>query len=158
MIVLQKICKCCGRILLTDEDIVSFTKRYERGENRVILNKQVTEKARRMKLCIRCGAFNGAIKKVPPFKMYHERYPVETKGSKCPDTHQFVDSFRFASEDSDQILKLVEDGRAQDDLTPLRVYCLFQLIQDSDCFALDVAPSAGRPETLLIKVLLEFQF
>jgi hypothetical protein len=70
----------CSRILLSEEDIQTFLKRFQslglETLRRKDLNKQVSEKTKRCTRCPHCHAFNGLVKKTGPIKFFHERYKV----------------------------------------------------------------------------------
>jgi DNA-directed RNA polymerase III subunit RPC1 len=138
---LQKICKSCSRLLMTEEDIQTFRKRFLHKEaSRVVLNKSVLEKVKRSSVCPHCGDYNGSIRKVGPFKMLHEKYvPLN------PQTTDYAAAFATAYAEVKSLNVLIEQCKAQDDLTPMRVHKLFQNIRSSDCPVLDLDTEGGHP-------------
>eukprot|EP00040_Diaphanoeca_grandis_P034786 m.217186 g.217186 ORF g.217186 m.217186 type:complete len:1466 (-) comp33232_c0_seq1:105-4502(-) len=152
--ILHKICKTCSRVLMSTEEIASYTKKFRiphmEALRRRELNLLVNARCRKETICKHCGSFNGPVKKVPQMalKLIHEKY----KGHKLSSTAYFSTQFESVAKRITDIPRLLQQGKMQDDLTPLVVRELFRHIPDSDCAVLDLA-EGGRPEDLILSTI-----
>lgn len=76
---LQCLCKCCGRVLLTEEERLQFMRRFRNPKlerlQRMATFKRVLDTCKKSKVCFYCGETNGVVKKVPgALKVQHDRY------------------------------------------------------------------------------------
>eukprot|EP01135_Chromosphaera_perkinsii_P006114 Nk52_evm1s403 gene=Nk52_evmTU1s403 len=149
VVILQNICKSCGRILLDEEERMGFLKRIRNPNleslQKKALLKKINEKCRRTVKCFHCGDANGSVKKVGALKITHEKYKV--KG--CDDV---IAEHREALENAVAYNKDIKAflSRAQEDLNPLKVLRLFERISAEDCELLDFKKEFGGPERLIL--------
>jgi DNA-directed RNA polymerase III subunit RPC1 len=152
--VLQNICKSCSRVLLTEPDRRSYLKRLRNpnidGVTRNLILKSLNATCKKINVCPWCGDNNGAIKKMSPLRLVHERYK-ESRKSQRPDIEQFRNTFDLAVEMNSELKFHVP--KAQDDLDPVRVKNLFEAISDEDCEVLGLNPLHGRPEHFIWEAL-----
>ncbi|KAG4093895.1 RNA polymerase III largest subunit Rpc1 [Neocallimastix lanati (nom. inval.)] len=149
LVVLQNICKTCGKVLLEEKERRKYLTRLNNPglddiKKRAIL-KALNTACKKVSRCPYCRSVNGVVKKVGALKIIHERY----KPKKANDTENnaFRETFNNAVE-LDPSLKF-QIGKAQEDLNPLIVYNLFCKITSEDCEILGLDPVKGRPENFL---------
>lgn len=149
--ILQRICKTCSRVLLSDDDIHVYTRKMRikdaDGQQRKAINKLINDKVKKVSECPRCYASNGPVKKVGPLKLVHEKFKPAHM-----ESDRFYQDFEMADSQFKDLKKMAE--KAHDDLTPLKALELLRRIPDSDCEVLDLDPIHGRPEKLLLTHLL----
>ncbi|KAL4189457.1 hypothetical protein AMTRI_Chr08g165460 [Amborella trichopoda] len=141
IIVLQCICKSCARILLFEEERKQFLKkiRNPRAElhQKNDFVKKVIDKCKRVRICPRCGDYNGVVKKAgPTFRISHDRskanYDKLTKECKTA-----ISQTKYSNSDFNMV----------ENLTPQRALALFERMVDEDC---DLLYLYDRPEKLII--------
>ncbi|CAG8976312.1 hypothetical protein HYALB_00005718 [Hymenoscyphus albidus] len=154
--ILQQICKDCSKVLLTEPQRRSFLKELRRpgidNLKRTQICKRINEQCRKSKTCQYCGTVNGQIRKVAALKLAHDKYTTFNKSTAKnkvtpPGYNEFNDSFNEAKKHNPELEKHTK--KAIEDLSPLRVLKLFQLISPSDCELLNMNPAEGRPEMFL---------
>lgn len=136
---------------------------------RAALVKTIHEQCRKISQCPWCGAANGAVKKVGLFKIVHERYPSKPSKaavSKIPITisssavtvasnkalaiesqERFKRTFASAIDANAEIK--VHLGKAQEDITALRAYQLFDRLSGEDCELLGLSFDEAHPRNFL---------
>lgn len=156
--ILQCVCKTCANVMLPVNMKLKFLKKLRSPKVDALGKlgefKRVVERCKKVTKCPRpdCGARNGTVKKVAgstTLKLMHDGY----KGKGCEDVmNEMREDMEVAiahNKDLDQHL-----NKAQEDLSPLKVFDLFRRITDEDCELLWMNASVGRPENLLIQNLL----
>ena len=151
--------------MLTAEEHRLFTQRYQGpldALKRTELQKAVLDRTKRCVACPHCGAPNGPVKRITPFRLIHELYKQKkptaaarkagtvTRGGMGPGVRAQFEEAGKAIKELDAIL---DADRVQEDLTPRVVHGLFSQIRDSDCSVLDLA-LGSRPEWLILTKLL----
>jgi DNA-directed RNA polymerase III subunit RPC1 len=117
------------------------------------------EACKKQHSCPRCGARNGAVKKVPglpTLKIVHEVYSA--KGGEN-EKEEFIGKVEKVMESNPEFKKVVDDptkfkSLMCEDLLPTRVLELFLQVPDADCEVMWLDPLIGRPENLLLRNLL----
>lgn len=150
------ICKTCGRVLLPEAERRSFLRQMRSPSADALrkagIFKRVVEKCKKASYCFECKAVNGKIKKIAgaaTLKLVHERYSGRNGGVE----HQaLARAMKTALAHNREIANHLD--KAQEDMSPLRVYQLFQKITDEDAVVLWLDPKHGRPEDLLLHNLL----
>ncbi|EGD81078.1 RNA polymerase III large subunit [Salpingoeca rosetta] len=149
--VLQRICKTCSRVLMTDDLLFTYTDRllapHLESNQRQAIIKEAGDLCKKTLRCPHCGAQNATVKKVPPMKIVHELYVKKHEAERT----RLHDELAAAAEEVDGLRSLLRQDRAQDVLNPLRVLELFRNIPDSDCLILDLG---ARPESLLLTSII----
>ncbi len=153
---LSCICKTCGRVLLPEAERRSFLRQmrspYADALRKAAIFKKVVDKCKKANFCFECKAVNGKIKKIAGaamLKLIHERYG----GRHGQLEHSvLVDTMETAVMHNREIANHLD--KAQEDMSPLRVYELFKKITDEDAVVLWLNPKHGRPENLLLHNLL----
>jgi DNA-directed RNA polymerase III subunit RPC1 len=175
--IVEKICKCCSRVLLKDEaQRAEFISRLNSpllgGRQRLLA--EVAVEARKKKYCSACGAYNGLVKKVGVLKLTHEKYvdrsnltaaslaaaaaastatPSVTEARRrAPVAVDVRAEFKNALDTSPELASLL--SKVGEDLTPLRVHALLSALSDDDCALLGLDASTSRPEALVMTRLL----
>ncbi|KAJ7929053.1 hypothetical protein B0H13DRAFT_1965408 [Mycena leptocephala] len=147
--ILQCICKTCARVLLEEPDRRVFIKRFRRPnlENmqRQLITKAVNTTARKVVHCPYCSATNGAVKKVGPLKIIHDKFRAKKTAS---ELEAFRKTFESAIEFQKELAMYVNKP-VYEDLHPLKVLDLFRRISDEDCELLGLRPAFGRPEEFI---------
>lgn len=148
MQILQCVCKCCGRVLLSDNERRVAARKFRNSSmervRRENLFKRVLDRCKRVRICPHCGETNGPVKKAPSsLKLIHDQFN-KSEAAAEEYRREFV---KAAS--SNEALK-ANLKSVMDDLNPLRVQGLFRAIPDEDCELLDLA---GRPEDLLLTAI-----
>ncbi|KAH8589445.1 hypothetical protein B0O99DRAFT_692508 [Bisporella sp. PMI_857] len=154
--ILQNICKCCGKVLLTEAQRRQFLRnlRAEGIDNlqRTQICKKINEQCRKAKQCPHCDSINGQIRKVSVLKLVHDKFVTYNKSNakskvKPKEYEDFEATFENAKMTNTDLDKHMK--RAMEDLHPLRVLNLFKLITPADCELLGINPAEGRPEMFL---------
>ncbi|CAM6102061.1 unnamed protein product [Calypogeia fissa] len=142
---LQCICKSCARILLPEEERKLFLRRMRNPRAEVLQKKAIYKKAvercKRVRLCTRCGEYNGTVKKLAlPTRILHDKY------SKAIDLREeMLDQLTEAMKFNKELKAHV--NRIFDSLNPVRVLSLFERMLTEDC---EVLYLSDRPEKLII--------
>jgi len=153
---LSCICKTCGRVLLPEAERRSFLRQMRAPHadalRKAAIFKKVMDKCKKAAFCFECKAVNGKIKKIAGagmLKLIHERY-----GGRHGQLEQraLTDAMGTALAHNREITSHLD--KAQEDMSPLRVYQLFKKITDEDAVVLWLNPKHGRPEDLLLHNLL----
>ncbi|AIF68965.1 DNA-directed RNA polymerase subunit A' [Palaeococcus pacificus DY20341] len=124
--VLQSTCRECGRIMLTDEEIEEYTRKFEfaegrRGEiNKLI--KEIHKKVKERKTCPHCGA--------PQFPLKFEKPTIYW-----------------------EIRKDEEGNEYKHRMMPSEVRDRLEKIPDKDLLLLGFHPENSRPEWMVLTVL-----
>jgi DNA-directed RNA polymerase III subunit RPC1 len=146
--VLQCICKNCGRLLLPQSERNFYLTRLRRPNldhlKKAALVRKAMEECKRVRTCPYCESFNAPVKKGAGIPLIFKHQLGSAKES-C-DT--FYESFADAGANSKKNLGAVVK-KAQDDINPQRALTLFQLMTQEDREILDVV----KPERLLITSL-----
>lgn len=172
--IIERICKCCSRVLLKDElqRAEFLTRLRERGAkigSRQRLVADVSSEARKKKKCSNCGTWNGAVKKIGTLKLIHECYhDPQAPGSKAggavsaaaaaarlrkpPASVSVRAEYATALSMMPELTQFV--GKAGEDLSPMRVQALFAAMSNDDCELLGLDPATSRPESLVLARLL----
>jgi DNA-directed RNA polymerase III subunit RPC1 len=148
--VLQTICKTCSRVLLSNEARNYFISKYSDGSmdkrsKSISAKDEILDVAKKCKRCPHCGSSNGQVKKLPGlFKIVHELKNKDAQVSKDNWLSTFKNAILYNSQLEEYIPKALMD------LSPYTVLKLFNNILDEDCVLLNVNPSIGRPEDMII--------
>eukprot|EP01147_Barroeca_monosierra_P009908 gene9908-2093_t len=149
--ILQRICKACSRVLLTEDQLYTYTEKlldpYLETNQRQALIKEITDACKKKSKCYFCGALNATVKKSPPMKITHELYTKKH----IKERDHLHDQLNAAAKEVDGLRNLLRHDKAQDVLNPLRVLELFCNIPDSDCLVLDLG---ARPESLILTSII----
>jgi DNA-directed RNA polymerase III subunit RPC1 len=151
--VLQMICKSCGHILLVPEEYKTFQKRWRRDQDSLqkqALLKRTVERCKKNRKCPACQDINGAVKKLGPLKIVHEKYKLVGKNDDA--AREFHSEFDDAVKLNPDIKSHVQ--KAQEDLNPIRVLNLFKKIPSMHVELMDMNPVYGRPERMILTTLL----
>ncbi|TDZ24948.1 DNA-directed RNA polymerase III subunit rpc1 [Colletotrichum orbiculare MAFF 240422] len=160
MMILQDICKDCGKVLLTETERRAFLKELRRplldNLRRSQICKRINEQCRKVKNCMYCGSVQGQIRKVGVLKLAHDKfvhYNKSTSAKKVPPESKirFDESFAEARKNNGELDKHLR--KAMEDMNPLRVLNLFKLISPTDCELLGLNPAEGRPEMFVWQFL-----
>ncbi|KAI8902601.1 hypothetical protein BC833DRAFT_572629 [Globomyces pollinis-pini] len=147
--VLQNICKACARVMVDEQYKRSTVKKLrDKGLdsiNRKLILKNLNVLCKKTSICPHCSAINGAIKKVGPLKLIHDKFKKKTKMTE--EEAKFRDSFRLAAEIDPYIKSYL--SKAVDDLNPLVVLGLFERISNEDCELMGLDHQKARPEEFL---------
>ncbi|OMJ07858.1 DNA-directed RNA polymerase III subunit rpc1, partial [Smittium culicis] len=146
--ILQCICKSCCRVMLNETERISFIKRLrtvgiDNLRTQQII-KSVTATCKKVTYCMHCKGTNGVVKKAGPLKIVHEKFRQKRTAI---EQSEFISKLETAVKDSPELKSVVR--KAQEELTPLRVFQLFQRIPDEDCELMGLDKNNGRPEQLL---------
>ena len=168
--VLQCICKTCSRVLVPPAERTRTMRQMAHPlvahdyVRRAAAVKRVVERCKKVRECPHCAAVNGLVKKVGSMRVVHEKYKERDKGERAEVTRrEFHASFETAMAAPRGAFESAQTsgadlrpllGKAQDDLTPLRVKALLQAIPECDLPLLDMSACYGRPENLIIQNLL----
>ncbi|EFC49521.1 predicted protein [Naegleria gruberi] len=157
--VLQRICKDCSRVLLSDSEIQSFRNKFKRpmdNQQKKALYKKVGELCKKCSQCPHCGSLNGKVTKLNAIKIVHEKYKVAStrKGKDDIDqqSREFQSEFGLAVQLNPEIEPFL--GEAQDDINPIRCLRLFKNISDTDVEVLNMNPKVVRPENFILTHIL----
>ena len=158
--VLRSICKSCARLLLTDEELNKYRKKFICPDNpldptqHTALVKTVQLLAAKCRTCPRCGAINGAVRRVKPMRLLHEKY-APGLARRAVGTDSSVDAL---FESISQAVRLNPDvagarNYAVDVLDPLKVKQLFARILPEEVLFLGMALGT-QPSSLIISTLV----
>ncbi|XP_067928267.1 DNA-directed RNA polymerase III subunit RPC1-like [Watersipora subatra] len=153
--ILQKICKTCSRILLTDDVKEHYLEVLKRPGmsylHKKSLNKKINDKTKKMSICIRCGAKNGVVKKCGLLKIVHDKHKRVGRNVH-PCITDFLNSFEEVKKFNTEIENLLP--KTQEMLNPLTVLRLFTAIPEEDLPLLLMNISVSHPQDLLLTRLL----
>ncbi|KAG2393444.1 hypothetical protein C9374_006975 [Naegleria lovaniensis] len=158
--ILQRICKDCSRVLLTDSEIQTFRNKFKKpnldNQQKKAIYKKVGELCKKCSTCPHCGALNGKVTKLNAIKIVHEKYKVPStrKGKEEVDqqAREFHSEFERATQLNPEISTYI--GEAQDDINPIRCLKLFKNIPDTDVEAFNMNPRVVRPENFILTHIL----
>jgi DNA-directed RNA polymerase III subunit RPC1 len=147
---LQCVCKECSCLLMKEEEQDEMLTRLRSREKKIggvdhayrrVMFKKLLEKCKRTKVCYKCEAVNGPVKRAGQnLKIIHEKYT-----NNKAEQEKREKAFEEAMKHNDQLRQHL--SRAQDDLNPIRVLQIFKRIADKDLRLLDLAQ---RPENMVI--------
>ncbi|CAI5487643.1 unnamed protein product, partial [Closterium sp. Naga37s-1] len=145
LLIMQCICKNCGRILLSDEERRQWLKKFRHPRVEVLqkkaMVKRVSERCKRTRMCHYCGDHNGSVKKLTgTLKLSHDKY-----GKDMDAKDDVVRRMEAAVEANKEIAQ--HSSKVADDLNPVRVLWLMERMLDEDCELLDLY---YRPERLIV--------
>ncbi|KAF6020049.1 POLR3A [Bugula neritina] len=153
--ILQKICKSCSCVLLTEDVKSTFLDSVRRPGlsylHKKSLNKKINEKTKKMSLCVYCGAKNGVVKKCGLLKIIHDKHK-QTGRSVNPCITEFLNSFEEVKTSNKEIASLLP--KTQEMLNPLKVLTLFKAIPEHDIPLLLMNTSVSHPEDLILTRIL----
>ena len=134
--------------MLTEEERRAFLRRLRTpGLDGLQLRaavKSVNTKCTKVTYCPHCEAVNGVVKKGAALKIVHDKFRQKrTVG----EQEAFKQSLNNALKGIPELKHHM--NRTQEEMTPLRVYQLFQQITADDCEVMGLDPQEGRPERLL---------
>ncbi|GMM34106.1 DNA-directed RNA polymerase III core subunit [Saccharomycopsis crataegensis] len=159
--ILKSICKSCSKILLTEDDKISFLKELRKPHTdnlrRMTILKKIIKQCEKQRRCLHCGALNGSVKKAgtgssnSALKILHVTF--RWIGKKVPpekeEWDEQFDSYLEHNLESAPFIK-----RAVDDMNPLKVLNLFKLIVPNELELLGINPErGGRPENYIWRYL-----
>ncbi|PVU95919.1 hypothetical protein BB561_001508 [Smittium simulii] len=148
MTILQNICKTCCRVMMEETDRRSFLKRLRApdldGFRRQNIIKSINSKCKKVTYCMYCKGTNGVVKKAGPLKIVHEKFRQKRTAN---EYDIFKKQLEVASNHVTDLKPHI--NKAQEELTPLRVFQLFQRISDEDCELMGLDRNGGRPEQFL---------
>lgn len=148
--VLQMICKSCSAILLPEDARRGFLDSLKRPNLGYLqlkgLRKKIYDRCRKVSICVKCGEYNGMVKKCGMLKIVHDRYK-QRRGAE-PMLKQFVEAFDYAKKYNKDVDTLIP--KVQEVLNPIMVQTLFQQISDEDIPLLLMNPDVSRPEDLIL--------
>lgn len=159
-IILQNICKDCGKVLLTEPERKQFLKALRRpgidNMRRTQILKQINDQCKKVKICPYCESVNGTIRKQGVLKLVHDKFvsynkSTAQKKSAPPEKIVFDATFADAKKFNPELEKHMK--KAMEDMNPLRVLNLFKKISPTDCELLGLDPAEGRPEMFLWQYL-----
>ncbi|PVV02627.1 hypothetical protein BB560_002917 [Smittium megazygosporum] len=146
--ILQNICKTCCRVMVEESDKRSVMKALRSpgldGIRRQVIIKSINSKCKKVTYCIHCGATNGVVKKAGPLKIVHEKFRQKRT---AVEYESFKKKLEKASISVPELKPHI--NKAQEELTPLTVFQMFQKIPDDDCELMGLDRNGGRPEQLL---------
>lgn len=159
--ILKTICKCCSRILLSEEDKKAFLKELHKPSvdnlRRMTILKKIIKQAEKQRRCLHCGALNGSVKKAgtgssnSALKIIHVTFRWIGKRNP-PEKVEWDDQFDHYLENNPDASNFIK--RAVDDLNPLKVLNLFKLIIPEELELLGIhAEKGGRPENYIWRYL-----
>jgi len=147
---LRMICKSCSRVLLSPDERKKYTKVLSRERDyptRLKQHKTIIEICRKKSQCPWCGDWNGEVKKIAAMRFCHMKWD-KTKKS-ITEKQQFVQHFKDAQQTNKEVENEMLD-KAGEDLTPLVCRTLFSKIPPEDLVFLDMVPTSGRPEDMIL--------
>lgn len=154
--ILQMICKKCGNVMLHDEDKEKFAKRLLNPHLSYLAKKsihgKVLEKAKKCRKCYACGAINGPVKKGSGWmKIVHDPY----RGKKADDPliTDALEEMLFSNKHK-EFAQYIGPSSLIEDMNPLVVQNLFQLIPKSDIPLLGMTLPDSDPMNLIVTKLL----
>eukprot|EP00897_Mesotaenium_endlicherianum_P003119 jgi/Mesen1/2835/ME000174S02093 len=145
VVILQCICKMCGRVLLPEDERRAFLRkmrspRIEVLQKRALL-KKIVDRCKKSRMCHHCGDVNGQVKKAgSTLKIIHDKYAKdwELREEKLGQLEEAVAANKELR---------AHVARVQDDINPIRVLELFEKMTGDDCEILDLH---DRPELLIV--------
>lgn len=156
--ILQNICKTCSRVLLNGKERAPFLASLRRPTlsalARKSLAKKMNEKCRKVLFCPFCGSVNGPVKKSGLLKIIHEKYraPTTSKQKVAEEVKDFQRAIQEVAKENRELGPFV--GKAQDNMSPLRVCQLFCRIPNEDLPFLTMSVECGHPKDLILTRLL----
>ncbi|KAG8185895.1 hypothetical protein JTE90_028895 [Oedothorax gibbosus] len=150
IMILQSICKSCGRVLLNETERKKFCDTlmhpipYIQKKN---LRKQILNLCMKKTICPFCNETNGQVKKAGCLKIVHDKFKREKKGD--PERLEFLSDCQEAIRNNRE-LEPCKNKMTQFILDPLVVQDLLKRIVDEDVPLLLMDASVGRPEHLLL--------
>lgn len=118
---------------------------------RQVLFKKIQGVCKKHLTCLYCGYVNAPVKKVGVIKIVHERYKGVT-AKKEEMARVFHEQFEEALKFNKEIKPLL--SKVQEDLNPVEVLRIFERITSEDVELLDMDPTIGRPERLILTHIL----
>ncbi|XP_071808638.1 DNA-directed RNA polymerase III subunit RPC1-like isoform X1 [Asterias amurensis] len=153
--ILQCICKGCGSCLLSQAERQTFLDALRRPTltylQRKGLRKKINEKCRKQQICLKCGMFNGQVKKCGTLKIVHEKFKSTRRGRESALVQLQAD-LGTAKKHNKDIEPLL--SKAQECLNPLTVFNLFKRIPQEDIPMLVMESDSSRPQDLILTRLL----
>ncbi|EPY20321.1 DNA-directed RNA polymerase III subunit RPC1 [Strigomonas culicis] len=151
----RTICKRCAHVLLTDAEMAYYTWRLSsKMEQRqhMDLIKHIQEEAVKTRVCVRCGALNGMVRRVRPMHIVHEKYRVELRRGEAAeeDATATLQTLMEATAYDADLQRRVE--HVHEFLDPARVRELFAAIPAQQHVLLGLQPGT-RPVDLLVGTL-----
>eukprot|EP00760_Papus_ankaliazontas_P034618 PhM_4_TR7299/c0_g1_i1/m.685/K03018/RPC1, POLR3A; DNA-directed RNA polymerase III subunit RPC1 len=150
--VLRCICKSCSRVLLPQDAITDFARRFRNPRleflQKKFLQKKVVKETQSVTRCPHCHTYNGVVKKLPSLKIIHELF--ERKGAARPredDRETFDADFQAAIHTNKEIAAHIK--KAQQDLTPDVVHGLLSRIPREDTLLLDMEEGAAVSDMVI---------
>lgn len=157
--ILQAICKTCSRILLSDNEKLTWLKKIRNPHldslQRESIFKTIILACKKVSHCSQCDTLNGIVKKVGALKIIHEKNGRGGKKVITIDlaTAAFSAAVESMPEARQPISRVITTGI--EELSPLKVLALFENMLPEDCELVGLPPSCnGRPDLLLWRVLL----
>ncbi|KAI3644286.1 hypothetical protein MP228_010450 [Amoeboaphelidium protococcarum] len=150
--ILQQICKSCSKVLLEVDDRRAYLRKLRNpsldNPQKMAIIKAITSACKKVHTCPYCGDLNGTVKKAGVLRLVHEKYKSKSKSAEFElAKNQFYQKFNKLCQESPEFKAHLQ--KAQDDLTPLKVFDLFTRISSEDCELLGLNVDSGRPETFL---------
>lgn len=151
--ILQMICKKCSAILLQENHRSSFVEQLKKPSmdylQKKALRKKIYDCCRKVSICLKCGEFNGMVKKCSVLKIIHDKYKKK-KGS--DPIEELVQAFDIALKDNKELEPLV--SKTQEILDPVRVLNLFKNMNLEDVPLLLLNNNVAKPEDLVLTRIL----
>ncbi|KAJ1678800.1 DNA-directed RNA polymerase III subunit C1 (rpo31), partial [Spiromyces aspiralis] len=146
--ILQNICKTCARVMLLEEERRAILRRLRTpgldGLQLQAIVKSVNAKCSKVTYCPHCNAVNGVVKKGAALKIVHDKFRQKRTAG---EQDRFLESMTNAINSIPELRKV--KNKASEEMTPLRVYQLFQRVTAEDCEVMGLDPQIGRPERML---------
>ncbi len=154
--VAQCVCKSCARVLLKRKERKRSLQRMRNPRvgslERTKRRKVIVEACKKVRSCPWCGSYNGVVKRVPSaptMRIIHDKY--RAKGTPAELVDVLHSSMQRAADESADVRDNL--GKANEDLTPLVLYQLFQNIPDEDLDLLYMSQT-GRPENMILHKIM----
>ncbi|KIW08901.1 uncharacterized protein PV09_00821 [Verruconis gallopava] len=156
--ILNSICKSCSRILLPEDRRRHYMSSVHRYKTDTFLRKGTIKAIRaecsKIKICTRCGASNGPVRKVAGhtckiIHLHFDAFEKSTAKKKVPPRDKVIldlrtQAWKRGQEGSERLL-----SKLMDDMPAYKVHRIFSRIPDIDCELLGIDSSRGRPESYL---------
>lgn len=151
--ILQMICKSCSKVMMKEEDKLSYTKRLMNPDISYLAKKaihsQVLVKAKKITKCPGCTAINGPVKKGPGLmKIVHE--PYRGKKPTDPLITSALDEMLAATENNKELAQFLGPSALIQEMNPLLVLNLFRRIPKQDIALLGMTAPDACPTNLIV--------
>lgn len=152
----RTICKRCSSVLLTPEEKAYYCQKMSATKDvmqRAALAKTIHTDAYKTRVCTACQSLNGAVRRLRPMRLIHEKYAGSARRQQTciDDQESFFATLQTAATQNPEIE--THKHNAQDVLDPLRVRSLLRAIPPEDVPLLGMEPGVSVDD-LIISALL----